>query len=271
MTKNLRQRIEASLDELYCRGYQTSTGFIASYYCLFSLSQLGLLGRARPLVALLSIALTLSFLGAHLAVRRKVLGPARAEAAMAILLLLAASHQNAERILAGLPLGSTHLLLILAICAAMLHRPGVYLATTAGIQALWVSARMLTGASGSPFYMPLSILQTTLISSAIWFMLRRLTWELAKHRVVETLRADRTRLLVARLQAALDNLQTLRGLIPICSYCKKVRTDQGYWQQVESYIHERSEATFTHGICPDCTKTVWHELREMRREAQDGI
>jgi hypothetical protein len=49
-----------------------------------------------------------------------------------------------------------------------------------------------------------------------------------------------------------EDVKVLRGLLPICSYCKKIRDDEGYWQQVERYIAARSEADFSHGMCPDC-------------------
>ena len=57
---------------------------------------------------------------------------------------------------------------------------------------------------------------------------------------------------VSELQAALSNVKQLHGLLPICSYCKRIRGDDQYWTQVESYIAERSEAQFSHGICPAC-------------------
>jgi AmiR/NasT family two-component response regulator len=59
------------------------------------------------------------------------------------------------------------------------------------------------------------------------------------------------------LQEALEKVKTLSGLLPICVNCKKVRNDQGYWQQVETYIHEHSEAEFSHGICPDCQRELY--------------
>jgi PAS domain S-box-containing protein len=58
--------------------------------------------------------------------------------------------------------------------------------------------------------------------------------------------------LIAELQKALATIRTLRGLIPMCAWCRKIRDDDGYWKQVESYIQEHSEAKFTHGICPEC-------------------
>ena len=61
--------------------------------------------------------------------------------------------------------------------------------------------------------------------------------------------------LIEELSQALKKIKTLRGLIPICSHCKKVRDDQGFWNQVESFIAEHSEAEFSHSICPECAKT----------------
>lgn len=74
-------------------------------------------------------------------------------------------------------------------------------------------------------------------------------------------RAEREReKLIAELQAALANVKTLRGLLPICSSCKKVRDDRGYWNQIESFVRERSEAAFSHSICPECEKKLYPEL-----------
>jgi transcriptional regulator with PAS, ATPase and Fis domain len=60
--------------------------------------------------------------------------------------------------------------------------------------------------------------------------------------------------LISELQEALSSIRTLRGLIPICAWCKKVRDDQGYWKRVEKFIEAHSDASFTHSICPACLK-----------------
>jgi phosphoserine phosphatase RsbU/P len=57
---------------------------------------------------------------------------------------------------------------------------------------------------------------------------------------------------VIELELAMAQVKRLRGLLPICMYCKKIRNDSNYWQQVDSYIRDHSEAEFSHGICPDC-------------------
>ena len=69
--------------------------------------------------------------------------------------------------------------------------------------------------------------------------------------------AEERERMIDELQAALANVKTLRGLIPICASCKKIRDDKGYWSQVEVYVRERSEAEFSHGICPDCMKLLY--------------
>lgn len=65
---------------------------------------------------------------------------------------------------------------------------------------------------------------------------------------------------IEELRQALSEVKTLRGFLPICASCKKIRDDKGYWTQIESYIRDRSEAEFTHGICPECLKRLYPDL-----------
>jgi len=62
---------------------------------------------------------------------------------------------------------------------------------------------------------------------------------------------------IVELQNALAQVKTLSGLIPICASCKKIRDDQGFWKQIESYVHDHSDAEFSHGICPDCAAELY--------------
>jgi PAS domain S-box-containing protein len=76
--------------------------------------------------------------------------------------------------------------------------------------------------------------------------------------------------LVNDLRNALSEVKTLHGLLPICSHCKKIRNDQGYWQHVEEYVRQHSEAEFSHGICPDCMAKLYPEQYEriQKRKSQ---
>jgi len=62
------------------------------------------------------------------------------------------------------------------------------------------------------------------------------------------------------LEQALAEVKKLSGILPICSFCKQIRTDDGYWQQVEQYVTEHSEAKFSHGLCPDCAKKYYFKF-----------
>ena len=67
--------------------------------------------------------------------------------------------------------------------------------------------------------------------------------------------------LLAKLQTALKQVKVLSGLFPLCSGCKSIRDDQGYWGELETYIHDHSGADFTHGICPDCLRAYRERTR----------
>jgi len=75
---------------------------------------------------------------------------------------------------------------------------------------------------------------------------------------------------IKELEEALSHIRTLQGLLPICSYCKKIRNDQNYWQQFEGYIGQHSELRFSHGICPECyEKIVKPQLAERKKMKAD--
>ncbi len=83
--------------------------------------------------------------------------------------------------------------------------------------------------------------------------------------ITEQKRAEREReLLIAKLQDALSEIKTLQGLLPICASCKKIRDDRGQWNELEAYISERSQAQFSHGLCPQCIKKLYPGYLENR-------
>jgi len=63
-------------------------------------------------------------------------------------------------------------------------------------------------------------------------------------------------------EAALREVKTLQGIIPICSHCKNIRTEAGDWQQVEAYVHAHSDAAFSHGVCPNCLEAHYPDVAE---------
>lgn len=84
----------------------------------------------------------------------------------------------------------------------------------------------------------------------------RLKQEIRERKLAE---AEKQRL-IGELTEALVKVKSLSGLLPICASCKKIRNDKGYWQQIEAYIRDHTEADFSHGICPDCAKKLYPDL-----------
>lgn len=80
---------------------------------------------------------------------------------------------------------------------------------------------------------------------------------------LSSLSAEQTALIV-KLQDALAKIKTLRGLLPICASCKKIRDDKGYWSQIEVYVRDHSDAEFSHGLCPDCAKKYFDQLSSLK-------
>jgi CheY-like chemotaxis protein len=103
--------------------------------------------------------------------------------------------------------------------------------------------------------------------------LARIKTHLTLHRLQQQLQEKNTQLHTKNLElaAALTQVKKLSGLLPICASCKKIRNDSGYWQNVETYIHEHSEADFSHGICPDCMQKLYPDIYEKLESRRQDI
>jgi hypothetical protein len=99
-----------------------------------------------------------------------------------------------------------------------------------------------------------------LVMSGTFLMLGGLlTGLLALYARQQRLMEERKRLM-DEVQTALNNVKTLRGLMPICASCKKIRNDQGYWEKIETYLADHSDAQLSHGLCPDCARRLYPEV-----------
>lgn len=81
--------------------------------------------------------------------------------------------------------------------------------------------------------------------------------KLKKSRDIQNQLISEKEKLISELQKALEEIRTLRGFIPICASCKKIRNDEDYWEQVDVYVQKRTEAKFSHGLCPSCAKKLY--------------
>ena len=138
---------------------------------------------------------------------------------------------------------------------------------------------------GQTFYMDISITRARLDDEYVYtIMVRDVTERVAAQRVLREARDELERrveertaalkesnekleseaaqrlALIDELQQALSEIKTLSGLLPICSSCKKIRDDSGYWNQIEVYIRDNSDAEFSHGICPQCMKELYPDI-----------
>jgi hypothetical protein len=93
---------------------------------------------------------------------------------------------------------------------------------------------------------------------------RRLNDEISEHKRLEEEREK----LIAELKKAIDEVKTLSGFLPICSSCKKIRDDKGYWNQIESYLRDHSDIDFTHSICPECARKLYPEFVDKPNRAE---
>jgi hypothetical protein len=87
-------------------------------------------------------------------------------------------------------------------------------------------------------------------------------------RVWQLLRREKE--LTTRVDEAMAKIKVLNGLIPICASCKKIRDDKGYWNQLEEYVHKHSEATFSHGVCPECAEKLYGGYLAKIKKQQEG-
>jgi len=92
-------------------------------------------------------------------------------------------------------------------------------------------------------------------------------WDITERKSAEKHKEE----LIAELKNALSQVRQLSGMLPICASCKRIRDDSGYWNQIEKYITEHTEALFSHGLCPDCAKKAFEELEKMGKKKDPWV
>lgn len=142
----------------------------------------------------------------------------------------------------------------------LLHRHGIVITTVIlsgacilASVAIVVALGALTRQPDIRFTVAMGIVCPAVIAPTVIYFYSRLSEALDNSRqALENLNRE--------LQAALDEIQELSGLLPICSSCKKIRDDKGYWNQIEHYIAAHAKVHFSHGICPDCAVALYPDI-----------
>ena len=153
------------------------------------------------------------------------------------------------------------------------RQAGILMATAGGI--CWLLAERLWGVPYSHFLIPYwnALIRLGIFLVVAYLLSALKLWnEQLEERVREKTtsltneieerkrsEAERERL-IRQLEEALANVKQLKGLLPICASCKRIRDDRGYWNQIEEYIRKHTEAEFTHGLCPECARKLYPDL-----------
>lgn len=261
----MRGRTADAVEAQSLRAYRNICLWLGHYFVLLTLFRLV---YSRPVhlkraLALESLAALILFYGTGLLIHRLV--PRLGGLENFGLLLLGFALGNNMFLMAWLP-GEAQLVnfVLVQVVAGVALRSGWRFALAQGLcivlslasLAHWVDPALI---SGNIFV----VLSGALLSTVTWRYLNRLIAALSQLREKDKVILRQRSRLVRELRESLANIRTLRGLIPICAHCKRVRDDAGFWQQVEAYVQSRSEAEFSHGICPSCMVDVSNEMRRM--------
>lgn len=92
------------------------------------------------------------------------------------------------------------------------------------------------------------------------FSIRNILYQLMSYKLKSQKREKEKERIIAELKEAISEIKTLSGLLPICSCCKKIRDDKGYWNKIDSYLASHSDVQFSHSICPDCVASLYPDI-----------
>lgn len=266
-TDDLQRQIRLELEVPYARGTCWGTAVIGAYFLALLPLYLSAPGSWRDWTSTLVTATAgLVLLGIAHTLRTPPAVAGRSEQ-LAAVAMAAVLVQVLTNILVGQSWNNTSDLMILMVALAFIVRRGpLFYAMLALAVTPWALAALFDHSDPSFRHWAIGMVSAFLVSLVLHLHLRRM-WHFQENLV----RHDRQLMedkaaLVRDLEAALDSVKVLKGLIPICAHCKKVRNDKGYWEQVETYVRQRSEARFSHGICPDCLEGVREEVEQIKKD-----
>lgn len=264
MSLQARDEIYNEVLGLYLRGYRTAAAVIGGYYLvLIPIHFVAQASGVGPRMILPNLLTAGVFLGSALGITRRWILPRQWPlVAITCLLVPTANHLMLVGLTGRLELTSD-LMLVLAAASVVSPQVQWHLTILGSCLASWIIGVLVVRPRGDLLHWGVGLVSASLVSLALHRIVSRLAWMQARLRVRDAHLAERQKRISQELREALENVQVLEGLIPICGHCKKIRDDGGYWTQVESYIEHRSKAEFTHGVCPECTTMLKGEFETL--------
>src|ERR1017187_4933977 len=164
-----------------------------------------------------------------------------------------------------------------AFCAHAILQNGSFIVRDAAKDQRFAGSALVTGEPHIRFYAGIPLINPEGLALGTLCVVDRQPRRLsaAQQKALQALSRQVMALLELRrvsthLADALDHVKKLQGLLPICAWCKRIRDDEGYWDQVEAYVHKYTGADFTHGICPECLKKTRNEWKHKQSSAEVG-
>ena len=264
----LRQEIRLELEGPLARGTRWGTAIIGVYF-LALLPMYFSLGASWKIVTAgwITVAASAVLLGIAFALRRPPTVAGRSELLAALGISAVMVQVLTNLLVRGSWIHTSDLMILVVAMSIIIRRRPFFFALLLLASGAWWTAAGFDHHELQLHHWAIGMISASLVSVVIHLHLRRL-WQHQEDLMVQDrqLMEEKARL-VTDLETALENVKTLRGLIPICAHCKKVRNDKGYWEQVETYVRLRTEARFSHGICPDCLPGVRAEVERLKADS----
>lgn len=265
---DLRSEIRLEMEVPFARGTKWGTAVIGAYFLvLVPIYYAHPVGWKEQVSLVAVLGAGIGLLAIAWALRRPPLVPGRSER-LAVLAISAILVQILVNLLLLRAWAYTADLMILVVALAFIaRRSRDYYPLLAAAAVTWgVAAGMAAPQPGLARW-TVNMFSATLASLVIHFHLRRM-WAFQEELILKDRQLmEEKDQLVERLEVALENVKTLEGLIPICSHCRKVRNDEGFWEKVETFVGSRTSARFSHGICPECLPVVRAEVEKFKADS----
>jgi hypothetical protein len=258
--ESIQRRVADETQLPFLRGYRVGSAILATY--LLALLPLYLIQDYRGTglsVAVMSAVAAAILLALHLWLRLGNVKPSQASVvatvAMGTLFIRILLHLV---VIEDLALTSDLMLLLVGAGIVFPKRSHFY-ATVAVTLVAWAAAAFILTSGHSVLMLShwaVGMVSATLVSVTVNSIFVTVLISQQRLRTVGLQNEADKEALIAELNLALDNVRTLRGLLPICASCKQIRDETGAWHALETYVHRHSEARFSHGLCPNCERST---------------